>query len=290
MINNEDINNIEKLINNKIINIKLLSDSFGINCLRITSIDNINYIVKYYQVSNENFNAIKSEGDNLIYLNNLSLKFFPKVFTSNNSYLIISYIKNNNIQPVNTKTDLLNAIISIHRVSSKEYGFNFDTQIGGLKQINKKDNNWIDFFRERRLGYIFRVINESRPMEQEINNKIEILLNKLDNFIPKNPRPSLLHGDLWEGNILFNNNNFVGLIDPGSFYGHNELEVAYLRWFNPDFVDENFLEKYSNFINLADDYLIYEPIYQLYYSLLNVHLWDRIYIKDVKRLLKKIKI
>ena len=66
--------------------------------------------------------------------------------------------------------------------------------------------------------------------------------------------------------------------------------MAYLRWFNPDFVDENFLEKYSNFINLADDYLIYEPIYQLYYSLLNVHLWDRIYIKDVKRLLKKIKI
>ena len=290
MINNQDINNIEKLINNKIINIKLLSDSFGINCLKITSLDNSNYIVKYYQDSNKNFNAIKSEGDNLIYLNNLSLMFFPKVFNSNNNYLIISYITNNNIQPVNTKPDLLNAIISIHSISSKDYGFNFDTQIGGLKQINKKDNNWIDFFREKRLGYIFRLINESNPMEKEINNKIEILLNKLDNFIPKNPRPSLLHGDLWEGNILFNNNNFVGFIDPGSFYGHNELEVAYLRWFNPDFVDGNFLEKYSNFISIADDYLLYEPIYQLYYSLLNVHLWDRVYIKDVQRLLKKIKI
>ena len=109
-------------------------------------------------------------------------------------------------------------------------------------------------------------------------------------MIPSNPQPCLLHGDLWEGNILFNNGKFSSFIDPGSFFGHNELEVAYLRWFNPSFIDADFLAKYRNFIEIHKDYLKYEPIYQLYYSLLNVYLWDKSYIKDSKNLLMKIKL
>ena len=80
----------------------------------------------------------------------------------------------------------------------------------------------------------------------------------------------------------------MGLIDPGSFYGHNEMEIAYLRWFN--LIDEDFFKKYSEFIKIDKMYFSYEPIYQLYYSLLNIHLWDRRYIQDVEKLLKKIKI
>ena len=156
--------------------------------------------------------------------------------------------------------------------------------------MNRKSYDWIDFFKEYRLGYIFDIISMSDPMEKSINNKIDFLLKNLHNYIPKKPNISLLHGDLWEGNILFKNNNFVGLIDPGSFYGHNELEIAYLRWFNSDFIDQFFLEKYGELIKIDKDYLNYEPIYQLYYSLLNVHLWDRKYIQDVCRLLDKIKV
>ena len=121
-------------------------------------------------------------------------------------------------------------------------------------------------------------------------SEIDLLIKKIDNFIPNKPISSLLHGDLWEGNILFKNKKFVGFIDPGSFYGHNELEISYLRWFNPKFIDESFLDKYNDHIKIDKYYLEYEPIYQLYYSLLNVYLWDRSYIEDVRKLLEKIKI
>ena len=83
---------------------------------------------------------------------------------------------------------------------------------------------------------------------------------------------------------------FVGFINPGSFFGHNEMEVAYLRWFNPSFIDSEFLDKYNSKIKLEKNYLSYEPIYQLYYSLSNVALWDKSYIDETKKLLKKLKV
>ena len=291
MIEQSIILEIEKLLDNKkIIDSKLLSDSFGINCLKIVTSDSKEFIVKYYYKNNDAFNAIKSETDNLIFFNRQKFNQFPSIINYNDNLLIMSFINNDDDQPNQTNDDLLNSIISLHSNKSKNYGFGFDTQIGGLKQINSSSKNWLEFYRDKRLTYIFDLVNKNQPMDETINTKIDLLIKKMDNFIPNKPISSLLHGDLWEGNILFKNKKFVGFIDPGSFYGHNELEISYLRWFNPKFIDESFLDKYNDHIKIDKYYLEYEPIYQLYYSLLNVYLWDRSYIEDVRKLLEKIKI
>ena len=291
MVKNSIILEIEKLLDNKkILDYNILSDSFGINCLKIKTEDKERYIVKYYYKKEDEFNAIKSETDNILFLNSHKYNFFPKIINNNNKFLIMSFIDNNNDLPIKTNDDLLGAIISLHSKRSNNYGFNFDTQIGGLKQSNSNSKNWVEFYRDKRLHYIFDLINKNQPMDKTVNTKLELLLKKIHNFIPNKPKPSLLHGDLWEGNILFKNKKFSGFIDPGSFYGHNELEVSYLRWFNPKFIDMNFLDKYNDHISIDKYFVNYEPIYQLYYSLLNVYLWDRRYIENVRGLLDKIKI
>ena len=291
MIDNINQNAIEKLLNNrKINNSKLLSDSFSINCYQIETSDDKKFIVKFYKERNNKFNAINAEGKNLKFFEKFKLNNFPKIKACNDDYLIMTYIENDNEKPLKINLDLLSAIIFLHSQQNKNYGFSFDTQIGGLKQINSSSKNWLEFYRDKRLTYIFDLVNKNQPMDETINTKIDLLIKKMDNFIPNKPISSLLHGDLWEGNILFKNKKFVGFIDPGSFYGHNELEISYLRWFNPKFIDESFLDKYNDHIKIDKYYLEYEPIYQLYYSLLNVYLWDRSYIEDVRKLLEKIKI
>ena len=265
----------------------ILSNSFNMICEKILLQNNEAFVVKYYQNKKNEFNSIISEKNSLSYLANIT-SLVPKIKFNSNELLIIDYIENNDIKDKNYQVILAEVISKIHQNTNNRYGFQFDAQIGALKQTNEFIDNWVVFFREKRLNSIFELINNDDPMTNNINQKIEKLLKNIHNLIPNNPIPRLLHGDLWAGNILYNNGKLVGLIDPGIFFGHNELEIAYLTWFN--FVNEEFLKIYSNIIPIERDYFEYEPIYQLYYCLLNVHLWDRIYIKEVEKLLNKIKI
>ena len=290
MIEEKHIKEIENLLNKrKIIQFELLQISFDIACIKIKLEDNNKFIVKYDVKSQGDFNAIESEAKNIQYLNKL-FNFFPKLINFNKNCLIIEFLENDGNKPNNTNSDFLESIIKIHNVSSNSYGFEFNTQIGTLEQPNEFENSWTNFYSNKRLGPIFELANNKENLGNFINKKINYILKNIKNFIPENPTPQLLHGDLWEGNIIFNNKNFIGFIDPGSFYGHNEMEVAYLRWFNPQFIDSNFLRKYNCYINLDKYYLDYEPIYQLYYALCNVALWDKSYIKETENLLIKLKI
>ena len=284
------IKEIENLINKeRIIKHKLLQISFNIACLKFELIDGRQYIAKFYVNRINKFNSIKSEANTLLYLNK-RFNFFPRIVAYNDYYLILEYLKNDSYKPKKTNLDFLESIIALHSISNNFFGFEFNTQIGALEQINDFEKNWSNFYSEKRLSPIYELANRRENMGSFINKKINYILKNIKNFIPDNPPALLLHGDLWEGNILFRKNKFVGFIDPGSFFGHNEMEIAYLRWFNPSFIDINFLNKYNEQITINKYYLNYEKIYQLYYALCNVALWDKSYIKETKRLLDILKL
>ena len=143
---------LENLLNKKkILKSKLLSSSFNINCFKIITEDNKNYIVKFYGKKNNLFNAINAETKNLIYFNKKKINIFPKVINHNDEMLISEFILHNNIKPKKINMDFIKLITSIHLKSSNKYGFYFDTQVGGMRQSNSFTNNWISFFSEKRM-------------------------------------------------------------------------------------------------------------------------------------------
>ena len=281
-------NQINKFISDKIITKrKILSEAFNMRCEKITLNNNDIFVVKYHTNQNINFNAIISETNSLIYLLKKFPTLFPYIKYYSKNLLITDFIEHNNVKNKDYQIILANEILKLHMISNNKYGFEFDTQIGGLKQSNKYESNWVSFFTNKRLNMIYEKINKENPMPKYINQRIEKLMHNIENYLPKNPNICLLHGDLWEGNILFNDGKLMGLIDPGIYFGHHELEIAYLTWYK--FIDQSFLNYYSNFINIDKYFPQYEPIYQLYFNLLNVFLWDReLYIKNTKNLLDKI--
>ena len=74
-----------------------------------------------------------------------------------------------------------------------------------------------------------RTLPELAP---EINNGIETIINNIEKYIPESTKPSLIHGDLWGGNILYDKGKLVGLIDPAIQYADIEFELSYLKFFN----------------------------------------------------------
>tara|TARA_Y100000590_G_scaffold242802_1_gene272902 strand:- start:321 stop:1187 length:867 start_codon:yes stop_codon:yes gene_type:complete len=281
-----NIRNIAFFSNKKITNYKVLSKSFGMICEKIETKSSGSFVIKRNLDKNKMYDSLKYETKSLIYMKNLFPNIFPKIYYHKKDLLVMNYIEHDNIKDKNFEKELAENISAIHSVNNDRYGFNFDTPIGGLKQPSEYSDNWVDFYRENRLGMIFNQICFSNPMPNSVNKKIDKILTNLENFIPKNPIPSLIHGDLWEGNIFYNKGRLVGLIDPGIYFAHKELEISYLTWFK--LVTKKFLVHYSEKHEIDKNYPEYEPIYQLYFSLLNVHLWSRDYINDAKSLVDKI--
>ena len=265
----------------------ILSNAFGTTCKKVELDNGDEYVVKQLIDKKDNYNSIYYEGKSLQFMHKKFPKLFPQVFYLKDNILIMQYIKHNKIKKKESEKELALIIAKIHQNKNDSFGFEFDPPIGGIKQPSKYSSSWSDFFSINRLLMIYEKISLIKPMPKEINILIENLIKNIKNFIPNNPKPSLIHGDMWEGNILLNDGKIIGLIDPGIYYAHNEMELAYLQWFN--YISKEFYAYYSEHGNIDKDYFKYSEIYQLYYCLLNVHLWSREYIKDTYRLLEKFK-
>tara|TARA_Y100000590_G_scaffold449261_1_gene587115 strand:+ start:2023 stop:2889 length:867 start_codon:yes stop_codon:yes gene_type:complete len=262
----------------------ILSQAFGAYCEKYF-IDNNFVVVKGYRKKNIEYNSILYEAKSLNFMNKKFPNLFPKIYFMNRKMFVMQHITNNQKKNKNTEKDLAIKISKIHQIKNNKFGFKYDTPIGGFRQPSNFQKSWISFYANKRLGHIFEEINKSNPMPKKINFAIESILKNLKNLIPDNPEPSLIHGDLWSGNMLFNNGKLVGLIDPSICYVHKEMEISYLKWFNS--ISKNFYHYYSENIDLDKDFFKYSEIYELYYSLLNVHLWDRKYIHNVEKLTRK---
>ena len=143
----KNIQKIQNLLNDqKIIKTKLISNSFGINCLKVKTSSEKNFIVKLYKNKKNKFNSIKAEAKNLTFLNKKKINIFPKLINHDDAILIMEYIENNKIKPKRINKNFLKTITTIHKIQSDKYGFSFDTQIGGMQQKNKYEKNWMNFF------------------------------------------------------------------------------------------------------------------------------------------------
>jgi protein-ribulosamine 3-kinase len=108
---------------------------------------------------------------------------------------------------------------------TSSFGFEVDNTIGGTAQPNPwtKPNSgtkeWIEFFRDHRIGHQLNLAGDSycsNLWEQDIAPRLHLLFEDLQG--EKEIKPSLLHGDLWSGNIG-SADGMPSIFDPGRLFG-----------------------------------------------------------------------
>ncbi len=140
--------------------------------------------------------------------------------------------------------------------------------------------NWGEFFVNHRLFFQVDLIKE-----QTINKKFKLGLEKsksrLIDYLNQNcQQPSLVHGDLWSGNVLFDK-TAVWLIDPAVYYADREVDVAMTEMFGG--FSQNFYRAYNETYPLSPDYQQKKVIYNLYHYLNHYNLFGSGYLSACKR-------
>ena len=163
------------------------------------------------------------------------------------------------------------------------FGFYEDNYIGKSKQINTPKSTWIEFFRENRLIPQFKIA-ENYFSKQDFN-LIEKLLVNLNNFLIEPLSPSLLHGDLWAGNVMCDTKPQAMLVDPACYVGHPEADIAMTELFGG--FSERFYDAYKTTGLIQPQYEDRRDLYNLYHLLNHLNMFGESYLPAVKSILEK---
>ncbi len=195
--------------------------------------NDIHYFVKVnHQSSLGNFNCEMACLKALKSTNTIKV---PEVIAAgkhdNNSYLILEALQLSGRGDI---ADFAVALANLHKSSGSEFGFDEDNYIGATKQINNKNSDWVTFFFQNRICYQLDLLQQKYNIHK-MRNKEKLLATKIsDLFEDYNPLPSLLHGDLWQGNYSFDKQGIPVIFDPACYYGDHEADLAMLELFgNP---------------------------------------------------------
>ena len=224
----------------------------------------------------------ENEKKGLLKLNASGVKTPQLIFErskDNLAFLALEYIPNGNFGNWELFGEKLAAL---HTNKNEFFGLDYDNYIGSLRQINKKENNWKGFYSNQRLLHLTKFAFDKELLSKTDSKKMEELCNKLDTYLPF-AKPSLIHGDLWSGNLIFDGQGKPVFIDPAIYYGHPEMDWAMLSLFGS--YPETAIKSYCNIIPLENNYFEREKIYQLYPLLVHLILFGRSYYRDISEIL-----
>lgn len=181
--------------------------------------------------------------------------------------------------------DLGRQLAAMHRHTAISFGWRRDNTIGATHQPNDPGPAWIEFYRDRRLGFQLELAGR-KGIGRPVQSKGERLLERLAAFFPGySPQASLLHGDLWGGNYGYADGEPV-LFDPAVYYGDREADLAMTELFGG--FPANFYAAYREAWPLDPGYTTRRTLYNLYHVLNHYNLFGGGYGGQAGRMLDEL--
>ncbi len=184
------------------------------------------------------------------------------------SYIVLEYLE------MNGQADqrlLGEQLAAMHRVTADKFGWQIDNTIGATHQPNQWAANWLDFWRDQRLGFQLRLAakNGYGGELQSLGEKLLLEMPKL--FSGREIKASMLHGDLWGGNVAGLKDSTPVIYDPAFYYGDREADLAMtyvFGGFTPDFY-----ASYQNAWPLDDGFAVRKTFYNIYHIINHLNMF-----------------
>lgn len=170
----------------------------------------------------------------------------------------------------NTERELGEQLAAMHHCTRDQFGWHRDNTIGLTPQSNDWCDSWIEFLRERRLGFQLQLAARN-GFTDELQQKGAQLLKRMPLWFERHAcEASLLHGDLWSGNWGCSDGEPV-IFDPAVYFGDRETDLAMTRLFGG--FGRGFYEAYEHVWPLQSGHRERCVIYQLYHVLNHLNLF-----------------
>ncbi|CCQ56243.1 MULTISPECIES: fructosamine kinase family protein [Crocosphaera] len=149
-----------------------------------------------------------------------------------------------------------------------KFGWSENNTIGSTPQVNNWTDTWSDFFANHRIGFQLKLANRKGGNFGNYNQIVDKVRQILASIEPK---PSLVHGDLWSGNVAVTDAGEPVILDPATYYGDREVDLAMTELFGG--FPAAFYRGYNEVFPLDKGYKKRKTLYNLYHILNHFNLF-----------------
>lgn len=171
-------------------------------------------------------------------------------------------------------------LANCHQMTAEKFGWPQTNYLGTTPQRNDWRNHWIEFYVEQRLIVQLELLGSQKA--RSFITKLNAFEKLFDSY---QPVPSLLHGDLWFGNLSATADGDI-FYDPASYYGDRETDLAMTELFGG--FPSAFYDGYESVWPLDRGYSKRKAWYQLYHLLNHANLFGGHYVEQSMNLLNQL--
>ncbi len=166
---------------------------------------------------------------------------------------------------------------------SSQFGWERNNTIGSTPQINTWTSDWAEFFAEYRIGYQLKLAKRRGGNFPDWSRVVAAVREHLTDI---QPQPSLVHGDLWSGNAAVTASGEPVILDPATYYGDREVDIAMTELFGG--FPAAFYRGYNQVWPLDEGYQQRKTLYNLYHILNHFNLFGGGYGSQASRMIEQI--